>query len=63
MKDDCVSCKLYVVLFAIFLTTSLIIGSSFVYFYWYSEKDKDQLNLKEDNVRIKFNQITQITNY
>ena len=61
-SDDCASCTLYVVLFAVFLTTSVIIDSSFVYFYWYSKKDNDQLNLKENNVRIKFNPITQITN-
>ena len=34
-SDDCASCTLYVVLFAVFLTASVIIGSSFVYFHWY----------------------------
>ena len=33
-SDDCASCTLYVVLFAVFLTTSVIIGGVFVYFYW-----------------------------
>ena len=33
---DCASCTLYVVLFAVFLT-SIIIGSSFIYFYWYKK--------------------------
>ena len=37
-SDDCTSCTLYVALFAVFLTTSVIIGSSFVYFYWYKKK-------------------------
>ena len=54
-SGDCASCTLYVVLFAVFLRTSIIIGSSFIYFYWYSKKDNDQSNLKKDNVRIKFN--------
>ena len=36
-SNDCASCKLYVVLFALFLTTSVIIGSSFIYFYWYKK--------------------------
>ena len=37
-SDDCASCTLYVVLFAVSLTTSVVIGSSFIYFYWYSKK-------------------------
>ena len=37
-SDNCAPCTLYVVLFAIFLTTSVIIGSSFVYFHWYIYK-------------------------
>ena len=32
-SDECSSCTLYVVLFAVFLTTSVIIGSVFVYFH------------------------------
>ena len=36
-SDDCASCTLYVVLAAVFLTTSLIIGSSLIYCYWYKE--------------------------
>ena len=36
-SDDCASCTSYVVLFAIFLTTSVIIGSSFIHFYWYEK--------------------------
>ena len=38
-SNDCASCALYVVLFAVFLTTSVIIGCVFVYFHWYSKKD------------------------
>ena len=36
-SNDCASCTLYVVLFAVFLTTSVIIGSGFIYFYWYKK--------------------------
>ena len=55
-SDDCASCTLYVVLFAVFLTTSVIIGSAFIYFYWYSKT--------EDNVsRVKFNPGKQTTNF
>ena len=42
-SDDCASFTVYVILFAVFLTTSVIIGSSFVYFYWYK---KDVLDVK-----------------
>ena len=37
-SDDCACCTLYVVLFAVFLTASVVIGGVFVYFYWYSKK-------------------------
>ena len=37
-SDECSSCTLYVVLFVLFLATSLIISSVFVYFYWYKKK-------------------------
>ena len=37
LSDDCTSCTLYVVLFAVFLTTSVIIGGVFVYFHWYKK--------------------------
>ena len=43
-SDDCTSCTLYVVLFAGFLTTSIIIDSAFICFYWYSKKDNDHLH-------------------
>ena len=33
--SDCVSCTPYILLFAVFLVTSVIIGSVFHYFYWY----------------------------
>ena len=29
-SDNCASCKLYIVLFAVFLTTGVIIGSGFI---------------------------------
>ena len=44
-SNDCASCALYAVLFAVFLTTTVIIGSSFIYFYWY--KINKQLDLKK----------------
>ena len=37
LSNDCASCTLYVVLFAVFLTTSVIIGGVFVYFYCYKK--------------------------
>ena len=40
--DDCASCTIYVVLFAVFLTTSVVISDVFVY-YWYLKKNA-QLN-------------------
>ena len=33
--SDCTSCTLYIVLFGVFLVTSVIIGSVFLYFYLY----------------------------
>ena len=39
-SNDCASCTTYIVLFALFLTTSVIIGRVFVYFYyWRSKKE------------------------
>ena len=49
-SDDCASCTLYVVLLAVFLTTSVIIGAVFVYFYWYSKKYIVRQYLKKHNV-------------
>ena len=37
LSDDCASCTLCVVLFAVFLTTNIITDGSFIYFYWYKE--------------------------
>ena len=44
-SNDCASCTPYVVLFTVFLSTSVIISSAFVYFHWYTNK---QLHLKKD---------------
>ena len=41
--SDCISCTLYVVLFSVFLTTSVIIGGVSVYFHWYSKKEDSML--------------------
>ena len=35
ISSQCSSCTLYVVLFALLLRTSVTIGSTFIYFYWY----------------------------
>ena len=44
-SNDCASCIVYIVLFAVFLTTIVIIGSAFIYLYLY--KENKQLNLKK----------------
>ena len=53
-SDVYVSCTLYVVLFTVFLTTSVIIGGVFLYFHWYSQKDIVRKYLKT-KASIKFN--------
>ena len=53
-KKVCGSCTLYIVLFAVFFTTSICISSVVIYFYWY---------LKKDNVCVKLNPSIQITVY
>ena len=53
-SDVYVSCTLYVVLFTVFLTTSVIIGGVFLYFHWYSQKDIVRKYLK-NKASIKFN--------
>ena len=45
LLDDCASCTLYVVLFPVFSTPSVIIGSSFICFRWF--KENKQLDLKK----------------
>ena len=37
--NDCASCTLHVLLFAVFLSASVTISGAFVHFYWY-KKDK-----------------------
>ena len=54
-SNECASCTLYVVLFAVFLAISLIIGSAFVYFYWHK-----QLDSEKNCACINFNPRTQI---
>ena len=58
-SSACVSCTPYIVLFAVFLVTSVIIGAVFVYFYWHSKKDIVRQYLKKNNVSIKFNPFKQ----
>ena len=57
--SDCTSCTPYVVLFGVFLVTSAIIRSVFVYFYWYSKNDIVRRYLKKNNASIKFNPLKQ----
>ena len=35
----CGSCTVYIILFSVFLITSVIIRSVFIDFYWYSKKN------------------------
>ena len=35
----CNSCTLYIVLFVVILVISVIIGSVFIYFYWYPKQN------------------------
>ena len=38
-KKVCGSCTLYIALFAVFLVTSTVINTAFIYFYWYSKEN------------------------
>ena len=51
-KHKCSSCTLYIVLFSIFFTINVGIGSYFLYFHWY---------LKKDVICVKFGTRTQTT--
>ena len=51
-KLKCSSCTLYIVLFSIFFTINVGIGSYFLYFHWY---------LKKDVICVKFGTRTQTT--
>ena len=61
LSNLCASSTLYVVLFPVFLTASVIIGSSVIHFCWY--KKNKQLNSEKNNVHNKFNPSTQTTIY
>ena len=37
-SNDCASCTPYIVLFALFLSISIVISGVFVYFHWYKSK-------------------------
>ena len=50
-SNDCALCTPYDVLFAVFLSTSVIISGAFVYFHWYKNK---QLDLKKDVPDVKY---------
>ena len=53
-KNECSSCTLYNVLFLIFFTISIGIGTYFVYFCWY---------FKKDDARVMFDTHTETTIY
>ena len=44
-SNDCSSCIPYIALFTVFLSISVIISGTFVYFHWYKNK---QLDFKKD---------------
>ena len=60
-SNDCASCTPYIALFAVFLSTSVIISGAFVHFHWY--KNNVQLNQEKNTVHVKFNPHTQTTIY
>ena len=60
-SNDCTSCTPYIVLFAVFLLTSVITSCAFVY-YWYFKKST-QLNSGKKAAHVKFNPHTQTTIY
>ena len=43
-KKVCNSCMVYIVLFVIFLITSICICSVFIYFHWYFKKNNTSTN-------------------
>ena len=43
-KKVCSSCMVYIVLFVVFLITSICICCVFIYFYWYLKKDDMSTN-------------------
>ena len=51
LSNDCASCTLYSVLFAVFLSTSLIIIGALVYLHWFKNK---QLDFKKDAPDVKY---------
>ena len=54
-KEVCNSCMVYIVLFVVFLITSICISSVFVYFYWYSKKDNISTNFSVGYLNINGN--------
>ena len=54
-SNDCASCTVYIALFVVFLTTSVIISSGFIYFYWYLKRKSDNTSrLKKDTLGVKY---------
>ena len=55
LSNDCASCTLYIVLFLVFLTKSIIIDSGYIYFHWYSKRMSDnQSHLKKDTLGVNY---------
>ena len=50
-SNDCSSCTPYIVLFTEFLSISIIISGTFVYFHWYKNK---KLDLKKDITDLEY---------
>ena len=42
-SSECASCTIYFMLFVVFLATSIIISSVFVYFYWHKKNINSQI--------------------
>ena len=50
-SSDCASRTPYIVLFVVFLSTSVIISGAFIYFHWYKNKQSD---LKKNFVNVSY---------
>ena len=47
--NDCPSRTPYAVLFIVFLSISVIVSSTFIYFHWYENKRSDLKNILNSN--------------
>ena len=51
-KNVCCSCMVYIVLFVVFLITSICICCVFIYFHWYLKKDNITTNFSVGYINI-----------